>query len=488
MNNVLILLDKQDDWKPYCESNSVLEVCDYLKNDFVDKEHDLVINLSSDYSYNSEGYYCSLLAQARKQKIIPSVDVINKIETERGVRMDRNLQKLCYQWIQKNNIKDDIWYMNIFFGKSKEKELERIARFIFDNYPSPILRIGFNTKEKEQIESIDYLPLNKLDDKDQDFFAATLDEFNKRVWREPKLGKKYKYSLAILYDPKEKFPPSNPVALNKLISVAKKMDIHAELITEDDIARLMEYDALFIRTTTSLNHYTFHFAQLAAENGLAVIDDPTSIIRCTNKVYLKELFQKQNIATPKSSLIFRSSVNKFEDLVEELALPIILKIPDGSFSIGMKKVSNEKEFNEALDILFRDSSIILAQEFTPTEFDWRIGVLNGEPLFACKYFMAKGHWQIYNHYDSGVSRCGVDEAIPIYKVPKKVLDTALKATSFVGKGLYGVDIKVFNKKAIVIEINDNPNIDHGFEDALLGDDIYYRILHYFEQSIAALHH
>ena len=126
MNNVLILLDKQDDWKPYCESNSVLEVCDYLKNDFVDKEHDLVINLSSDYSYNSEGYYCSLLAQARKQKIIPSVDVINKIETERGVRMDRNLQKLCYQWIQKNNIKDDIWYMNIFFGKTKKKNLKEL--------------------------------------------------------------------------------------------------------------------------------------------------------------------------------------------------------------------------------------------------------------------------------------------------------------------------------------------------------------------------
>ena len=61
-----------------------------------------------------------------------------------------------------------------------------------------------------------------------------------------------RYSLAVLYDPEEKFPPSNKQAINKLLEVAKKMDIHAELITEEDATRLMEFDALFIRTTTSL--------------------------------------------------------------------------------------------------------------------------------------------------------------------------------------------------------------------------------------------
>ena len=31
MNNVLILLDNLDDWKPYYETSSVLTVSDYLK-------------------------------------------------------------------------------------------------------------------------------------------------------------------------------------------------------------------------------------------------------------------------------------------------------------------------------------------------------------------------------------------------------------------------------------------------------------------------
>ena len=38
MNNVLILLDNLDDWKPYYETSSVLTVSDYLKNKPVEKD------------------------------------------------------------------------------------------------------------------------------------------------------------------------------------------------------------------------------------------------------------------------------------------------------------------------------------------------------------------------------------------------------------------------------------------------------------------
>ena len=54
MNNVLILLDNPDDWKPYCETKSILTVSDYLKNKPVEKDRKLVINLSNDYSYGAQ--------------------------------------------------------------------------------------------------------------------------------------------------------------------------------------------------------------------------------------------------------------------------------------------------------------------------------------------------------------------------------------------------------------------------------------------------
>lgn len=487
MNSVFILLNSLNDWKPYCATDSILTISDYLEHKYIGKGPKLVLNLADNYGYNSEGYYCSLLAQARGHKVIPGVETLNKLESGTGIRMSAVLQKLCYQWIVKNNITEDIWYLNIYFGTCQEKGLEKIARFIFDNYPSPLLRVGFNTRSKNQIETVQSLTLQQLSDQEQDYFANALDNFNKKVWRSPRSCKPSRYSLAILYDPDEEFPPSNKQSLNKFLEIAKKMNIHAELITEADATRLMEFDALFIRTTTSLNHYTFHLSQRAAINDMAVIDDPQSIIRCTNKVYLSELFEKEKIPAPASHLLFRSNTNTFEEISARLGTPFILKIPDGSFSIGMHKVCNQEELQHALDVMFQKSSVLLAQEFTPTEFDWRIGILDGAPLFACKYYMAKGHWQIYNHADSGKNICGAWDTIPIYQVPQKVLETATKAAALIGKGLYGVDLKVVNGKAVVIEINDNPSIDHEIEDAVIGDELYYRILSYFVQQLNKIH-
>ena len=143
-----------------------------------------------------------------------------------------------------------------------------------------------NNHARNQIESVQALSLRQLSESGQDDFANALDCFNKKVWRSPRSAKPARYNLAILYDPDEKFPPSDKDALNKFLEVARKMNIHAELITEEEATRLMEFDALFIRATTALNHYTFRLAQRAAMNDIAVIDDPESIIRCTNKVYL----------------------------------------------------------------------------------------------------------------------------------------------------------------------------------------------------------
>ncbi len=51
-----------------------------------------------------------------------------------------------------------------------------------------------------------------------------------------------------------------------------------------------------------------------------------------------------------------------------------------------------------------------------------------------------------------------------------------RAAGLIGDGLYGVDIKQTNGGLAVIEINDNPNLDVGIEDAVLKDELYRRIL------------
>jgi len=168
-----------------------------------------------------------------------------------------------------------------------------------------------------------------------------------------------------------------------------------------------------------------------------------------------------------------------KEIAARLGYPLVLKIPDGSFSRGVMKVEDERALEKAAGELFQHSSLLLAQEFLYTEFDWRIGVLNREALYACKYYMSRGHWQIYNHGAKGTDKSGGFETIPVRDAPSDVVKLALKATQGIGDGLYGVDLKQVDGKPVVIEVNDNPSIDAGVEDAYLGEDLYLRIMQEF---------
>ncbi len=480
MKSVLLVIDSLDLWEPYYQTESVITATQYLQNDALSKNTYLVINLCSDLSYHSEGYYCSLLAQARKHSVIPSIDTLSKMDNGNPAKLDKFLTRLCRCHELNGISKDDEGFeLDLFFGKCNDPKLERLARFIYDQYPAPLLRVRFNNKQPGQVTHIRPLSISELDDQQQDLFATNLDLFNSKIWRQPRSKKPNRYDLAIFHDPNEPFPPSNRSALNLFVSEAKKFNINAELITEQDSTRLMEFDALFIRKTTAVNNITYQLAQAAWQADMAVIDDPASIVRCTNKVYLKELMDNSGISAPKSMLLFKTGLKSFQEVSEYLGTNMVIKIPDGSFSIGVSLVSTLEEYNDLIGQLFQRSSILLAQEFVPTEYDWRIGVLNGECIYACKYYMARGHWQIYQHKSTGCTRSGRVETLPVHTVPKHVVRIAKKVALSIGKGFYGVDLKTIGKDVLVIEVNDNPSIDHGIEDKILGTELYRIILREF---------
>ena len=120
-----------------------------------------------------------------------------------------------------------------------------------------------------------------------------------------------------------------------------------------------------------------------------VIGDTKSITYCTNKVYIHNLMIKNKIRTPEGKLIFKDESFSPQKLIDELGLPIVLKIPDGSFSKGGKKANSAKELQQILNDMFEQSSIRITQKYYYTDFDWRIGILNNKPIYACKYYMAK---------------------------------------------------------------------------------------------------
>ena len=216
---------------------------------------------------------------------------------------------------------------------------------------------------------------------------------------------------------------------------------------------------------------------------MPVIDDPQSMIRCTNKVYLAERLGAAGVPTPKTMIV--QSEKQSGDLIHALGLPIVLKIPDGSFSRGVFKVDSEAVLKSKIKEMLEHSDLVIAQVFVPTSFDWRIGVLGGEAIFACQYRMARGHWQVVKYRDGKSQLEGGFTAIPLDQVPHGVIETAVKGANLMGDGLYGVDMKQTDKGLYIMEVNDNPDVNHGVEDAAEKDRVWEKILSWFWQRLEA---
>jgi len=483
----LVVVESLKDWQPDYPNVRVVTARDYLAGPDYLKAKDLrIINLCRSYRYLSTGYYCSLLAEPRSHRVLPSVRTLTNLSSKSIYSLNaEDLDGLIQRSFKKRPATGTEFDLPIFFGRSVDPELQDLARQIFDLFPCPLLKVEFRFQGKWHIDTVKAAPLNGLaSGVHRPFFIEALNGYLAKPWRALRPRNPARWDLAVLRNPAEKMPPSNALALQKFAKAGKKQGVDVELIEKRDYERLAEYDALFIRETTGIDHYTYRFARKAQLEGLAVIDDPDSILKCTNKVYLAELMAAQRIPAPKTR-VMQKGVQESLDSGIELGFPVVLKIPDGSFSRGVVKADNLRQFRELTERLFKESDLILAQEFLYTEFDWRIGILNGQPLFACQYFMSRKHWQVVKHQASGKTIEGGFKTLPVEAVPKAVVDTALSLAKQIGDGLYGVDLKQNEQGVYVIEINDNPNIDAGIEDQLLGDKLYEMIIGEFVRRLEA---
>lgn len=476
MASTLLVVDDLADWGPYYPSEQVITFETYLATAQDDPDRRVrVINLCGSYAYLSDGYYCSLLAEARNHHVIPSVKVINDLGKNALYRLQlEDFTEALARAFKKQN-KNGEFVLHSYFGTTPDPAFQELARLLFERFPCPVLRITLRLQQQWEITDLSAISPRHLDDTMQTLFAEALDKFSKKVWRKSRARKTARYDLAILINPSEQLPPSNRGALKKFINVGRQMGIDVELITQNHYGRIPEFDGLFIRETTAIDHHTYRFAKKAEAEGLVVIDDPTSILRCANKVYLADLFRTHKVPSPRTWILHKGNAEHLDRLEAAAGFPVVIKIPDGSFSRGIVKVNNRDELNQKVAELFEQSALLLAQEFLYTDFDWRIGIFNHKALYACRYFMVKNHWQIYRH-GATKTDSGSFATLPTFEVPKAVLEAALKATQPIGNGLYGVDVKEVGGKGYVIEVNDNPNIDSGIEDQYLGEELYRAIM------------
>jgi glutathione synthase/RimK-type ligase-like ATP-grasp enzyme len=255
--------------------------------------------------------------------------------------------------------------------------------------------------------------------------------------------------------------------------------LEAELIGPDDLERLPEFDALFNRAGPE--GIIEEFVRRADSLGMPVVDDPESILKCGNKVYMQELLNRHRIATPRTLIVHRGNV---DEIVATLGLPCVLKLPDSGFGLDVVKIESEDSLRKETERFFEQSELLIAQEWLPSDFDWRVGVFDRRPLFVAKYYMAPGHWKVNRVVEGEQLVDGKTEAMTIGEAPEQVINTAVRAANLVGRSLYGADLKQVDDRIYLIEVNCNPNIDAGNEDQVMGEVLYREVLGVFARRIA----
>ena len=485
MNHILIVVDNPERWKFDVPSVTVVTARQYLADPQIQRLRNCrVYNLCRHYRYQSVGYYVSLLAEARGHRPIPKITTLQDLKT---TSIFRDVSSDLEELIQKSlaPLQSDVFTLSIYFAQNTANRYERLARQLFNLFPAPLLRAEFKRDEERRwaLSNISPIAAAAVPPEHQETLVRFARDYFTRGNLNVRRRSQPRFSMAILADPGDPNPPSDPKALQRFVRAAEDHSIEAEIITRDDYGSIAEYDALFIRNTTVVNNYTFRFSRRAQSEGLVVIDDPDSIVRCANKVFLAEAFERNRVPAPKTVIVHKDNQNL---VLMQLGLPCILKQPDSSFSQGVVKVKTREEYETAIEALLDKSDLIIAQEFVPTEFDWRIGVLDRKPLYACRYYMARGHWQIYDHSKKGDARFGRFDTLPVSDAPPDVVQTALKAANAIGDGLYGVDLKTLGDRPVVIEVNDNPSIEAGIEDYVLKDSLYDAVMASFRRRLENL--
>ncbi len=478
---IIIVVGSPEKWPLKIPGARVVSPRSYITDsEFAKLGEFKVFNLCNAFKYQNMGYYVSLLARARMHNPEPAVRTIMDFRSQNTLkRLSGEVSDMAGRLL--SGFGADKFKLDVYFGRTPNLGYSRLARRLFSLFRAPMFRAVFvRGKKKWKLAKLEPLSSHCVGESERDFVSEVASEYVARRHRSynPAL-RGSRYSMGILVDSDEVLSSSNQKALAKFSHAASKVGFSCEFISRDDFDRINEFDAIFIRATTNVNNYTYAFARAAEAGGIAVVDDCSSIIRCANKVFQAEQAAIRKIPTPKTVIIHKGNCNTLGD---ELGFPIVIKQPDSQFSQGVYKVDDNRALKRLLDKLMKKSDLLIAQEFVPTKFDWRIGIFDRKPIFACKYYMAKKHWQIVNKSKNNDE--GGFETLRVSDVPKKVVDVALRMANLIGNGLYGVDVKeTGGGDALFIEINDNPNIDADIEDKIAGAELYETIMKGFMDRV-----
>ena len=183
--NKYIVVNQPEKWNFSIENISVISSQEYLTNPkFSLFKKARIFNLCKDYSYQSKGYYVSLLAEARGHLAIPTVKNIVDLRALKLVRIvSEEFDDVIQQSLK--NIKSREFTLSIYFGQNVAQKYKELSSLFYKHFQVPFLRVKFNHSTKWNIQSIKAISESEIPDEHLDSVHEFANQyFSKKRYRD----------------------------------------------------------------------------------------------------------------------------------------------------------------------------------------------------------------------------------------------------------------------------------------------------------------
>jgi len=215
------------------------------------------------------------------------------------------------------------------------------------------------------------------------------------------------------------------------------MDLTTELEIRPDFVVFLDKDILL--------------ANFLKNSGIPVFNDPDVIETCDNKAIQYLELSKQGIAMPETIIapkVYSNFTIKdsgyYEQVLNRLGLPMVIKEGHGSFGMKVYLIETEEQFYEKTDELRGIDYVFQKFIATSRGRDIRVNIVGDEIVAAM-------HRQSETDFRANITNGGVATVIELTDQQKAL---ALKAAYAVGAEFAGVDLLFGdNEEPLVCEVN-----------------------------------
>ena len=223
---------------------------------------------------------------------------------------------------------------------------------------------------------------------------------------------------------------------------------------DGEIELSKENSIVFVRAGAIQNLTSQSLVSSLGTYGFFMVNDLESMMLCDNKMSNVIALDRNNIPTPKSSVI--TNVKSIESAHEKIGgkFPVVIKTLTGTQGVGVAIAESKQSLVSVCQALWKYDAQLLIQEYLPLKSDIRTLVVNGKIVGSAER-VKQDDKEFRNNVHLGA------KTLP-YKLSDEEIKLVKQAARATGALYCGVDHCKVGKNNYVLEINGSPGIRSHF--------------------------